>query len=501
MKAMKRNIILRALATLIFVAIYSSCSKDRLDIIPKNQSEADYFKNELEFKGALLGVYAKLSDHYWYGANNPIHKVWLLPGDDLTTLGDIPFEVFTTLNSGDRDVSTYYRVAYQLINRANIVIQKLDDEEISSVITTPDLKDQLRGQALFLRGFMNMQLWNYFGTSPLIDERIVSADDILPPGSEGTELLDQAITDFQMAAGLLPTSWAASDRGRATKNSAYGMLGKALVFRANWTGNTADYTAAIDAFGKLSGLSLIADFADNFSVSAENNSESLFEYQASDPGFDNVWLANDFNQAIGSFSAYYGYFNDHWSFWAHTPYYASQKLVNAFEAGDPRADATFDAGNSRIKKYVTMDQNTSSGVASFNNPRILRYADVLLLWAEALIETDNANGAIAKINEVRTRARNMVAGGTIPADRATGANKATVRTWIQDERFVELAAEEGHRWLDLRRWHKAGHINLDSWDFSSDKTNFDIELPKNLLYPIPTSETDRNPNVLQNEGY
>jgi hypothetical protein len=279
------------------------------------------------------------------------------------------------------------------------------------------------------------------------------------------------------------------------------MMGKALVIRASWTANNADYTAALEAFGKISGVSLVPDFSDNFNVATENNSESLFEYQSSDPGFDNVWLANDFNQAIGSFSAYYGYFNDHWSFWAHTPYYASTKLRNAFEAGDPRADATFDSGNGRIKKYVSKDQNTSSGVASFNNPRILRYADVLLLWAEALNETGNANGAIAKINEVRTRARNMVGGGTVPADRAAGASKETVRTWIQNERLIELGGEEGHRWLDLRRWHKAGHINLASWDFSSDKDNFEIEVPKNLLYPIPSSETDRNPNVLQNEGY
>ncbi len=500
MKTMKITIIFRIIATIFMVAIYTSCSKDRLDIIPAQESEADYFKDELEFNNALLGVYAKMSDFYWYGANNPIHRFWLLPGDDLTTEGDVTFEVFSTLNSSDGDVSSYYGIAYQLINRANIVLQKLADEQISSVITTPGLKDKLKGQALFLRGFMNLQLWNYFGTAPLVDERIVSQDGITPPNSSGTELLDQAINDFDAAAGLLPDSWGASDRGRPTKNAANGMLGKALVFRASWTGITADYNAAITAFGKISGVSLVPNFADNFNVATENNAESLFEYQASDPGYDNVWLANDFNQAIGSFSAYYGYFDKHWSFWAGTPYVSTAKLRNAFEAGDARTDVTFDNGNGYIKKYVAQNQYTSSGVASYNNPRILRYADVLLLWAEALNESGNQNGAIEKINAVRKRARDMDVTG-IPADRATGANQATVRNWIQSERFVELAAEEGHRWLDLRRWHKAGHIDLNSWDFSSLKGNFDIELPKNLLYPIPTSETDRNPNVLQNEGY
>ena len=70
-----------------------------------------------------------------------------------------------------------------------------------------------------------------------------------------------------------------------------------------------------------------------------------------------------------------------------------------------------------------------------------------------------------------------------------------------DERFIELAAEEGHRWLDLRRWHMADWIDLENWDFSSLKASFKIELPKNLLMPIPLIELDLNPNVQQNEGY
>ena len=439
-----------------------------------------------------------MSDHYWYNNNSPIHGFWLLPGDDLTTTADNSFEVFRTLQPGTGGISGYWGTAYQMIARANVVLQKVQDDEISSVIVTPGLKESIEGEALFLRAYMYMQLWNFFGTAPLITERVQSSEGITQPSTEGTALLDQAITDFGLAAGLLPASWPTTNRGRVTKNSANGMLGKALVIRASWNGSDADYSSAISAFTNISGVSLVADFSDNHNVATENNDESLFEYQAGQGSSDNVWLSNDFG-SIGSFSSWYGYFNGHWATWGSPMWTASTKLVDLYEVGDPRIDHTYDVGNRQIRKYVTNDALTGSGVASYNNPRILRYADVLLLWAEALNETGSSGPAVDMINEVRKRARDMAATGA-PADRGAGS-QAEVRTWIQDERLMELACEEGHRWIDLRRWHKAGHINLSTWDFSSDKTNFAIELPKHLLYPIPNSETDLNPNVTQNPGY
>ncbi len=202
---------------------------------------------------------------------------------------------------------------------------------------------------------------------------------------------------------------------------------------------------------------------------------------------------------VGSWSAYYGYFNEHWSFWGNPPFIATTKLVNAIDPDDPRIAHIVDPANRHILKYVQDDQIADSGVGSLNNTRLLRYADVLLLKAEALNETGDQNGATGLVNEVRTRARNMGSTG-VPADYATGASQDQVRQWIMDERFVELAGE-GQRWLDLRRWHEAGFINLASFDFSSDNASFNISLPKNLLYPIPTGEVDLNKNITQNAGY
>ena len=140
--------------------------------------------------------------------------------------------------------------------------------------------------------------------------RVTSTDQFTPPGTTGTQLLDQAITDFADAAALLPTSWDDANRGRVTKNGAYGMLGKSLVFRASFTNAAADYTAAISAFNNISGVDLVAKFDDNFAFDTENNDESLFEFQATQAfALDNVWLPNDFDNAVGNLSVYWGFYN------------------------------------------------------------------------------------------------------------------------------------------------------------------------------------------------
>jgi hypothetical protein len=176
-------------------------------------------------------------------------------------------------------------------------------------------------------------------------------------------------------------------------------------------------------------------------------------------------------------------------------------LVNAFEPDDPRRDLTLNAATREVKKYVTRDKLNQVSVGSVNNPRILRYADVLLLKAEATLQSGGSTAeAIGYINEVRTRARNM-GGGTAPANYATAeTDKTRIMNWIMNERFIELAGE-GQRWFDIRRWQMQGIITLDNAFFSSNTSTMSFQAPKHLLFPIPSSEIDVNPNVPQNAGY
>lgn len=487
------------------VIINVSCNKSHLDLLPHNPTEESYFTQESDFTKAVLGTYAKMNDLYWYngGAGSSTITIFLLPGDDITTNNsNEEFEQFGPLQSSSGRVGYFYSTWYQLISRANVVLQKTA-EVADGIYTTPNLKNYHQGEAYFLRGLAYFYLWNYFGTSPLDTVRITSSDQFTPPSTSGTQLLDQSISDFQKAADLLPASWDEADRGRATQNSANGMLGKALVFRGSVDKNNSDYTDAITAFNKISGVSLTANFEDNFNANTENNKESLFEYQSTQSfGGNNVWLSNDFDNAVGNLSVFWGFYDNNYGLFGLSPFYATTKLLNSFDANDPRVQYTLNPDDRTVKKYVTDNTLDQSGVGSVNNVRILRYADVLLLKAEATLQSGgNTAEAIGLINDVRTRARNMVGGATVPADYATTeTDKTTIMNWIIKERLIELAGE-GQRWIDLRRWQMEGIITLDNAYFSSNTSTMSFQLPKHLNLPIPNSETDVNPNVQQNTGY
>lgn len=504
MKTFAFKIFIVVLVALSGGIIIYSCNKSKLDLLPHGPTEQSYFTKEDDFNKAVLGVYAKMTDFFWYngGAGSTTITAFLLPGDDITTNnGNEEFEQFGSLEPSSGRLSYLYGAHYQMITRANTVLQKIK-EVGSKVYTTPNLKNYNEGEALFLRGYAYYNLWNFFGTSPLDTVRVTTTSQFTPPGTTGTQLLDQAIADFTAAAGLLPATWDAANKGRATANSANGMLGKCLVFRASANKNAADYTAAINAFNKISGVSLVANYDDNFAFDTENNPESLFEFQASQAfGGDNVWLSNDFDNAVGALSIFWGYYENSYPLFGASRFYATTKLKNAFNPSDPRLLSTMDSSDRTIHKYVIRTKLDQPGASSVNNYRILRYADVLLLKAEAILQSGGSTAeAIGLINQVRTRARNKTPGGTSPVDYSiTETDKATIMQWIMNERFIELAGE-GQRWFDLRRWQMQGIITLDNAFFSSN-TNVSFQLPKHLYFPIPNSELDVNPNVKQNTGY
>jgi starch-binding outer membrane protein, SusD/RagB family len=485
---------------LLMLLGYISCDPSRLDVKPTSVTENAFFLEEAQFQKAVDGIYAKMTDFYWYnaGQNNCVQPVTLLPGDDITTTGIDEFEIFANIQPGSSRLNDFYTALYQMINRACTFLDK-NKEVADGIYTTPNLKDYHRGEALFLRSYAYYLLWNLYGTAPLVTKRVASLAETKPAGSSGTQLLDQAITDLAEAATLLPAKWDDKFRGRATANSANGLLGKALVFRATVTNTAADYTAAITAFNKISGVSLVPIWDDNFAADTENNAESVFEAQATQAfGLDNIWLPNDFDNAVGSLSIFWGYYSNQFDLFGKAPFIATQKLANLYAAGDPRKDSSIDAATLSFKKYVKRDVLSQTGASSVNNHRILRYADVLLLKAEALNETGSSDAAIAEVNKVRTRARAL---GTSPANLANGLSQTAVRQLIMDERLMELAGE-GQRWFDLRRWALGSKVTLNNAFFSSaDNGDMGFDAAKHLNFPIPTSETNSNPNILQNTGY
>jgi len=505
---MKKFIFKLSLITLVTCTsiIINSCKRSNLDLLPHGPTEQSYFLTEDDFTKSVLGVYSKLSDFFWFNGSPGSSTItpFLLPGDDITTnQSNEEFEIFSNLQPSNGRLNYLYGRHYQLINRATLVIQKIDEVK-SGIYKTANLDKSHKGEALFLRGYAYYNLWNFFGTSPLVVDRVTTPAQFTPPGTTGSQLLDQAIKDFTEAATLLPATWDATNRGRVTMNSANGMLGKALIFKASATKTAADYTAALTALNKITGAQLVTNFDDNFAFDSENNAESLFEFQAGQAfGFDNVWLDNDFDNSVGALSIYWAFYcNCGNGTQGRSRYFVTPKVVSAFNALDPRIAGSFVPADRTVLKYAKRDKLSPSNVASINNYRILRFADVLLLKAEALLQSGGSTAqAIGFINDVRTRARAMAPVGIEPANfSTTETNKTTIMQWIMDERLRELAGE-GQRWFDLRRWHLQGIITLNNTFFNSNLTTVSFEAPKHLNFPIPTSEIDVNPNISQNTGY
>lgn len=540
---------------LIFILgmlIFSSCKKT-LDVPSTTELESNYFIDENRVQRGVGSVYASVSNIY--GANLgsmisqngvTIHPLWLLQGDDLTTSGsggNTAYEAFSGFSPSDVRVGALWQKFYFLMARANFMLDKLEDPEVSKVFKTPGLKDNNRGEVLFLKAWVNYKLWDMFRKAPLQNSRIPSPNEAVIQPSKGFELLDAAITDLKEAATLLPESWSGVNKGRVFKNSANGLLVKCYVLRAcyatKYGGNQAqDYGNAIAAFNKMSNVSSIegVPFGANFDYRTENNQESLYEYQASHGTIsDNPWLDNDVGAPVGSFGAMYHYFDSHWSNYGSgggsigpTP-----KLISMFNTQDPRIEETIklaqnvdNAGGSlwwlgsawsyfggyQFVKYINGQRgnryDVDFSVMSSNNPRLLRLADVKLAVAEAYLKTGDVTNATKQVNDVRKRARFSTPTGV---ESPVPANYATVGMQnIMDERLFELAGEENFRWSDLKRWHAAGYINLGTWtpgDFGypfNPSSLFTFDVAKHMLFPIPSSEMNSNPLMMadgNNPGY
>lgn len=513
---MKKNI--KYIPILLIIIHFIACDTATIDIDPIGDTETGFYQNEKQMQQAVFGIYQKLAFFYAFrgGQNNHLLSVTMLPGDDLTTTAGYAFENFVGLNGSSFQLALYYRYCYQLIARANTILQKIEENGSNIYKTNPELLNYNKGEALFLRAYIYFNLWNIFGTAPLVTQRIINLNDAYPPNSKGTELLDQAIIDLEQAAQLLPDSWSADYKGRVIKNSAYGLRGKCLVFRGTINKTNADFTEAIANFNSIKGVKLMPFYGNNFDVKFENNSESLFEYQAnSSPANVNPFVGgsggNDSFAVIGEIGAYWGMF-DQKPNWIGASYFSATKsLIDAYHENDPRKKYNINletTGTLNVKKYIRDIAYARSGVnngISVNNPRILRYADILLLKSEAIVRSGGSlSEAIQLVNQVRERARNSTQDGKPslePTDyKPLETNKEVILNWIFDERRLELSFEEGHRWFDLRRRHIAGEIDLKTHNFSSMLIDFKFS-DHNVNFPLPEGEVVDNPNMNQNIGY
>lgn len=486
------------------VVFYNSCGEDTVDLLPPFPTENQFYNTQADFQASVFAVYQKQQDFYRYNGNNSMGDMFLAPDDNTRASDNASFDqynFFQNLNTTEADLNRYYTLAYQLIARANIVLLKIDEN--GDVYDEPALQNVHRAEVRFLRGLTFFRLWNYFGPAPVVKEVFADVGDAAAvTNSSGNELLDAAIEDFTFAKANLPASWPAESVGRATSGAASGFLGKVLAFRGIVSGNNADLTSAISEFSGLSGYSLIDDFGGNFDETQENNPESLFEVQFSENvQGNNIWLPIEGFPANGDIGGYWGLFDGSVRFGGPT-LAATPGLDDVFEDGDPRVAETYDPSTGEILKYVNRPSSDGTIAHLFNNARALRYADVLLLHAWAIAESGGSlSTAIGLVNQVRTRARQSGgAGSTVPADHSTTeTDPQVVLNWILDERRMELAFEESHRWFDLRLLHLTDRMDLTSYDFGDPGFGYDFD-DHEIVFAFPDQEVETTA-LNQNAGY
>lgn len=409
--------------------------------------------------------------------------------DGIETVNQSNF-VTTSANAGVLDV---YRGPAPGILQCNLVLQR-----VPAIKMDETLKNRILGEAKFLRALYYFNLVRLFGDIPLITTPLTVGDNLKLPRTPKAQVYDLIIKDLTEAQTVLPLpgTYAGSDIGRATQGSAATLLAKVHLTLGNWSD-----AAALCAKVKTMGYKLNPNYADNWSVAKKNGIESIFEVQYS--GNTAYGLFDDFNQAswLSTFTGPRGAnFVGGGYGWCQP----TEEFVNNYEAGDKRKDLTvlysgcppfdgkvyngsYSTTGYNLRKFlvpysISPDANTSP--ADFI---VLRYADVLLMEAEALNELGRTAEAETDINLVRARAG-------LPPVR-TGMPMDVFRKTVLNERRMELAFE-GHRWFDLIRVNN-GQYGLD-FLHSIGKTNAQAF---HLLFPIPQLEIDANPNLVQNPGY
>ncbi|MBE0677391.1 MAG: RagB/SusD family nutrient uptake outer membrane protein [Bacteroidales bacterium] len=475
-----------------FLLITAGC-EDFLQKDPQGELTQEAFP--VTASDALLAtnaVYSTIRNWAYHSGGYPIMDIMSddahkgsNPNDQLPTIG--PYDKFTYTTTQD-GLDRWWSALYEGIKRANVVIEK-----VPSINMNTDLRNRCVAEASFLRGLYYFDLVRAFGGVPKVT---VTTPPTKVPRSTAAEIYDLIIADLGYAIANLPdkSAYGPDDAGRATKGAAKSLLAKVYIFQKDFV-NAEKYALEVIISDEYD---LEPVFADANGKLGEHGVESVFEVGAMEvDGAGGNQYAN--TQGVR------GSPNRGWGF--NRP---SLDLRASFESGDPRLEATIiDLGEVLdgvliLGDGTTPDETLDDGgnvieVECYNqkiwypgnttttqwghNRRLIRYADVLLIAAEALNENNKPDDALLYLNEVRRRARQ---GNNSILPDITETNKGPLRDIIIEERRHELALE-GHRFWDLVRTNKAAPV-LGPLGFITGKHE---------LFPIPQNEIDISQGSLE----
>jgi hypothetical protein len=505
---MKRNINLLLTAIILGVAAVIACNKKLNVLDPNNPTTESYFKTASELQNGVNAIYSSLR------SGNLIGREWFFTHDmrgSETASGGAQLEApraellkQPSPAPSNSVMTSVWTGAYQMINRANLVLAKAPD-----VTDNTALRDVLVGETEFLRAWAYFELVSQWGDVPLYTEPIASATGYKAT-SPAADIYSLIISDLTDAVSKLPET--ASQQGRATKGAANALLGRVQLQNGDYTAAKA---ALLQVYGKYS---LVPEFSDNFdgdvqlasnqfTTGHEFNAESIFEVVFFDKGDDNFNWGYTGEGPTADVSIMRS--QEYGIVWGNVV--PSDQLLDEFEPGDPRYKFTIYESGDKIltkggteagvaltedgmnvapstrngvtkkrvfRKYSVLDWTDDGFHPDGINQRVIRYADVLLMLAECEAEVGTPAQAASYINEVRARPSvNMPPVVLNTKEEAIAA--------VMHERAVELGGEEINN-IDILRWRKKGYYPSIRPDPKTGQVD---------MFPIPASETSANPLV------
>lgn len=492
--------------SIISCMLLNACSEDFLDKSdPTRLVASTYYQTEAQIEQAVNGVYGQLqpiiSNQWQYNEfitdNTTLHfnEADRGQGPALEAIE------FWQINASTPNITNLYNSIYQALVNINTTLSKL-----SGAGADEEVKKRFEGELKFIRAYYYFHLVQYFGEVIVVTEPLATPSEAYGFERQPVEKVYELIlSDLQFAADALPPNYQSDNIGRATKGAALALLGKMYLTRK-------DYATAVSTLNQVLGLgySLLTNYADVFDPANKNHAESIFEVQ-----FQGDNLLGEHSNFIYTFAPrnssgmvinFPGQNGGGWNI-------PSNDIIAAYEPDDLRKDVSLKEGYTDkngnwvpvpfINKYN--HPHTIVGRADDNWP-VLRYADVLLMLAEAINEQGGpTTEAYGYLNEIRDRA------GLLPL---SGLDQASFRDAVLKERRLELAFEN-HRWFDLKRTKTpeelAAYLNAYGEFEKSNPTttrsgipfsagDFKFE-PYEALFPIPAAERRINPDLTQNDGY
>ncbi len=487
----------------LFLLMFVSCNIEHFDTYPIDEmTEGSFYKTESDFESALNSAYFGLKAFY---------QSWIFLGD---IAADNCYDQkknnnFSLININESNVDadnsqiqTLWTSGYNAIARTNIVIEKLESEDFNF-----SRKDRFIAEAKFIRSLLYFNMVRIWGDVPLILKEIKTANEAFGYGREPKNVIyEQIISDLKDIENILPANYESIDDGRATKWAVKSLLGEIYL-------TLGDYPSATSVLAEVtsSGKRLIE--TDNYQdIFKGNNEEVIFSVQytaglspsQSNPFLTRAWpnvrstvFENSENPSRTVYQVGEGVM------------LLTSSLFHKFENSDIRKSLVdsialqqFDPYSFVTLKYYDMENTSPELVESGNDIIVYRYADVLLMYAEALNETDDVNGAFNLIKEVRDRAN-------ISTPESFKSDKQSMKLALENERQLELYCE-GHRWFDLLRTGRLKEVMNNHFNgINIDPAMKDNEVGTGssiqdfeLVFPLPKYEVDLNPDLLiQNQGY